>query len=263
MIPIDQEMRQRIEKMRWYHEFDLGEGLVTRPEAPYRDIWRMIETFLAQVDFAGKTVLDVGCWDGYWSFYAERRGARSVLAVDVADQRWGGWECFQVVHQLWESRVESRQDISIYDLASLGSRFDIVLLLGVYYHLTHPNYGFTQVRHVLEPGGTAVIEGGVINDSRRSYLQFYYGPQGDEPYRTDPSNWNVPTRRCLRDMVQANYLEILAEEYLLQAPADLTPDRNELGRAILLARAVERSDSNYHYRPLLGLHRYDPRFSSP
>ena len=47
----------------------------------HRKLWRFIEAQLDLLDFRGKTVLDIGCWDGYWSFYAERRGAREVVAL--------------------------------------------------------------------------------------------------------------------------------------------------------------------------------------
>src|SRR5690606_37666209 len=72
----------------WYHEIDFGNGLRSRPKHPHRDIWNAIENFLAPVDFKGKSVLDIGCWDGQWSFVAEQRGAASVLASDDNSQHW-------------------------------------------------------------------------------------------------------------------------------------------------------------------------------
>jgi tRNA (mo5U34)-methyltransferase len=54
----------------------------------HRQIWAFIEQQLATVDFRGKRVLEVGSWDGYWSFWAERHGARSVLATDDLSQNW-------------------------------------------------------------------------------------------------------------------------------------------------------------------------------
>src|SRR5262245_60939622 len=89
-----QDYQQRIDKIKWYHEFDFPNGLVTRATTPdaevHRRIWKFIAAELDKIDFAGKTVLDLGCWDGYWSFYAERRGASRVLATDDSTQNWTG-----------------------------------------------------------------------------------------------------------------------------------------------------------------------------
>ena len=77
----DASLQARIDALPWYHEFDFGGGLHARsrsPEAPgHRRVWAFIERQLDQVDFRGKSVLDIGCWDGYWSFQAERRGRRA------------------------------------------------------------------------------------------------------------------------------------------------------------------------------------------
>src|SRR5215475_15324914 len=86
------EYQQRIDDIRWYHEFEFPNGLVARSHAPdievHRRIWAFVATELDQIDFTGKTVLDLGCWDGRWSFYAESRGARRVLATDDRTQNW-------------------------------------------------------------------------------------------------------------------------------------------------------------------------------
>ena len=73
--------------------FEFPNGLVARSNTAedigsHRRIWSFIEKELDKIDFAGKTVLDLGCWDGYWSFYAERRGAKHVLATDDRTQNW-------------------------------------------------------------------------------------------------------------------------------------------------------------------------------
>src|SRR5438105_10452129 len=74
----------QIQSLDWVHSIDLGGGLVTPgawPPSP------LIRAAFNAVDFAGKKVLDVGCWDGLWSFEAERRGAAQVYATDCASQR--------------------------------------------------------------------------------------------------------------------------------------------------------------------------------
>src|SRR5262245_45690660 len=85
-------LQKRIDAVAWYHEFEFGSGLRAVPKDPHahvhRAVWQFIERQLSQVDYRGKSVLDVGCWDGYWSFFAERRGAARVLATDDWSQNW-------------------------------------------------------------------------------------------------------------------------------------------------------------------------------
>src|SRR5687767_9189330 len=85
-------LQQQIDAVEWYHEFDFGNGLRAESHTPdvaaHRGVWSFIQQHLDKIDFAGKSVLDIGCWDGYWSFYAERRGAKSVLATDDVSQNW-------------------------------------------------------------------------------------------------------------------------------------------------------------------------------
>ena len=66
-----------LDAVTWYHEFDFGNGLRTRTHSPdialHRRMWAFVRAQLARVDFRGKSVLDIGAWDGYWSFFAEER----------------------------------------------------------------------------------------------------------------------------------------------------------------------------------------------
>src|SRR5262245_8908971 len=91
---LTKELQARIDAINWYHEFDFVDGLLATAKTPdvafHRKLWAFIRATLDTIDFAGKTVLDIGCWDGYWSFYAERRGAVHVLATDDARQNWAG-----------------------------------------------------------------------------------------------------------------------------------------------------------------------------
>src|SRR3954469_22034393 len=103
------EARRRIDEVEWYHDFDFGGGLAARTKSPdaeeHRRLWDFIEDQLSAIDFRGKTVLDVGCWDGYWSFHAEKRGAKSVLASDDATQNWAGSRGLMLAKELLGSRV--------------------------------------------------------------------------------------------------------------------------------------------------------------
>jgi tRNA (mo5U34)-methyltransferase len=113
------EIQQRIDAGAWYHEFDFGDGLkavsTAHGVADHRAVWAGFEAALERADFTGKTVLDVGCWDGYWSFLAERRGAADVLGIDDITQNWGGGAGFPLARELLLS------SIAIVDSLALGS----------------------------------------------------------------------------------------------------------------------------------------------
>src|SRR5207244_3092089 len=121
---------EEVTKINWFHRIDLGHGVVTPgiDDSPAK---------LARLglpdDLTGKTVLDVGAWDGFFSFEAERRGARHVLATDAFSWGGGGWGTkhgFELAHRALGSRVESRW-IDVLDLSpeTVGT-FDLVLFLG-------------------------------------------------------------------------------------------------------------------------------------
>src|SRR5262245_19550631 len=79
------DLRRRVAALKWVHSIDLGGGVVTPgawgPPAP------QIVRALDSIDFRGRRVLDIGCWDGLWSFEAERRGAAEVYATDFVPHR--------------------------------------------------------------------------------------------------------------------------------------------------------------------------------
>ena len=74
------------------------------------------EAELDKIDFRDKTVLDIGCWDGFWSFYAEQRGAKRVLATDDSAQNWAGEAGFFLAKELLKSTVECNLRLSVYEL---------------------------------------------------------------------------------------------------------------------------------------------------
>ena len=162
---MNSDIQSRIDAINWYHEFDFGNGLVAKAKTPdaefHRRLWAFIRSNLDGIDFAGKTVLDIGCWDGYWSFYAEKRGAAHVLATDDADQNWAGDSGLALAKELLNSSIEINTNLSVYRLAELKTKFDIVLCLGVYYHLIDPFYALAQVRHCCHENTIAIFEGDV------------------------------------------------------------------------------------------------------
>jgi tRNA (mo5U34)-methyltransferase len=213
------EMQRRIDAVPWYHEFDFPNGLKARSSSHiewHRLVWRFIESQLAAVDFCGKTVLDIGCWDGYWSFYAERRGAKSVLATDDVSQNWSGGEGLRLAKQLLGSQVEIDQRVSIYELGKLGRTFDIILCLGVYYHLLDPYYALAQVRHCCHPGTIVLVEGdGAAGGLRPNALMFDLSDPGVSIF--------VPTAQAWEHMLRGAYLDVKSQTWLRSVIPPLPP----------------------------------------
>jgi tRNA (mo5U34)-methyltransferase len=133
-------LAEQVAGIRWFHTLHLPDGIVT-PGAI--DSARLLARLDLPASLAGKTVLDVGAWDGYHSFECARRGAE-VLATDSyswGDGGWGTQEGFLLARKALglEDRVAD-QHIDVMDLApeKIGGRRDVVLLLGVLYHLKDP-----------------------------------------------------------------------------------------------------------------------------
>jgi tRNA (mo5U34)-methyltransferase len=163
-----QEIQDRIDSINWYHEFSFDNGLIATSKAidveHHRKVWSFISSKLDSIEFAAKTVLDIGCWDGYWSFYAEQRGAARVIATDDVEQNWAGDKGLILARELLNSAIEINTNLSVYRLSELQTKFDIILCLGVYYHLIDPFYAFAQIRHCCHDNTIVVFEGDLVSN---------------------------------------------------------------------------------------------------
>lgn len=263
------DAQARIDAVQWFHEFDFGDGLRARSHAPdvedHRRIWRFIEGQLETVDFRGKSVLDIGAWDGYWSFYAERRGARSVLASDDATQNWSDGGGLLLAKELLGSNVEVKQDLPIYELRTLGRKFDVVICFGVYYHLIDPFYAFAQLRHCCHSGSLVLLEG----DAGRN------GMRADEArYRFADTRWPtfVPSAPLLKNLLAAAYLRVESQAWLRPGLSRFLLgyahhlkhhhiiDRTFIDRVFTVCTPFEGANLLHTYEPPFGLKAYDTRF---
>jgi tRNA (mo5U34)-methyltransferase len=240
-------LRARVAEVPWWwHSIDLGDGVVT----PGVKTAAYLQAELQRLDLGdlrGKSVLDVGAYDGYYSFAAERLGAERVVAFDqwVWSVDLGGWDryrseriaaglpveevqtlpdlwrpdelpgrrAFDLAHEALGSRVEVVVgDLLDYDLDKLGT-FDVVLYLGVLYHVRHPLLALERLARVT--GGTAIIETQAEDfraSGRRAMCRFI---EGDELNR-DPSNWWTFNEPALLAMCRAAGFE---RTEMLRAPA--------------------------------------------
>jgi tRNA (mo5U34)-methyltransferase len=196
----EERLRGRALELRWFHDLDLGGGLRTGGETPLGRLQGLADIYFRD-GVEGKTVLDIGCWDGFHSFEASRRGARDVLATDHfawhASECWGDRECFDIGRALLapEVRVE---ELDVPDLTPerIG-RFDVVLFAGVLYHVRDPFAALQQVASVA--GESLIVETHLdADDVGRPAMIFYPG----NVLAGDYTNWWGPNRACVEAMLQ-------------------------------------------------------------
>jgi tRNA (mo5U34)-methyltransferase len=189
-------MREHDPKIQFFHSFHDPDirGLV-----PYEVLKpRADRIFDGRVQ--GRSVLDIGAWDGFFSFEAETRGAASVLATDHfcwSGPGWGTKDGFDLVHESRKSRVQSR-DIAVADLSQdkVGTH-DLVLFLGVLYHLKDPLVGLERAASVCH--GQLVVEtAGALYEVPDPAMRFYLGAE----LGGDGTNFFAPNKPCLTNMLR-------------------------------------------------------------
>ena len=208
------ELRGAIAEIQWFHTMDLGHGVVT--DGIY-DPGRTLPRLGLPDRLDGQRVLDVGAWDGFYSFEAERRGAH-VLATDDFSWGGGGWGTkagFELAHAALGSRVESlRIDPLDLDPARVGGAWDLVLFLGVLYHLREPIAVLERVRSVCS--GLLVLETEVaMLMNQRPAAEFFPGTELNQ----DPTNWWSPNVAATVGMLRVAGFEEVSVAWRRRAPA--------------------------------------------
>jgi tRNA (mo5U34)-methyltransferase len=190
------DLQQEIAQVDWFHIMDLGKGITT----PGR-ITCMSPEQLGIGRLDGLTVLDIGAWDGAYSFMAERRGAKRVLATDWVV--WsGGWRTgnagFKLARRVLNSKVEDLT-IDVMELSpSKPGVFDIVLFLGVLYRLRHPLLALERISSVT--GKQLILETHVdLADWTKPAMAFYPGSE----LAGDPTNWWGPNPPAVEAMLKS------------------------------------------------------------
>jgi tRNA (mo5U34)-methyltransferase len=193
------DIRAEAARVNWFHSIELEPGFVT----PGRADTRAQVARLHLPDLRGKTVLDVGAWDGFFSFEAERRGAVRVVALDTFSwqQRGSGTgkAGFELARRALGSAVED-VEVEVLDIApeTVGGTFDVVLFLGVLYHLRHPFLALERLRSVCDE--LLVLETHVdLLGTRRPAAAFYPGTE----LEGDWTNWWGPNPAAVNGMLGA------------------------------------------------------------
>ena len=192
-----QTLKREVAAITWWHTIDLGKGIVTPGLDPTPA--RLPEIRLPE-DLAGLSVLDIGAWDGFFSFEAERRGAKRVLATDSFCWGQGGWGTkagFELARRALRSKVED-SNIDPLELSpeKIGT-FDLVLCLGVLYHMRHPLLALERVASVTR--GRLILQTQVdLAGLTRPAIAFYQGSE----LHNDPTNWCGPNPAAVVAMLR-------------------------------------------------------------
>ena len=192
------DLRAEAGRVNWFHSIELAPGLVT----PGRADTRQQVPRLHLPDLTGKSVLDVGAWDGFFSFEAERRGAARVVALDTfswqARGEGTGKAGFELARRALGSSVED-VEVEVMDISpeTVGGTFDVVLFLGVLYHLRHPFAAIERLRSVTNE--LLILETHVdLVGSRRPAMAFYPGFELER----DWTNWWGPNPAAVIGMLE-------------------------------------------------------------
>jgi tRNA (mo5U34)-methyltransferase len=192
------DLKSEVAKINWWHRIDLGNGIIT----PGIDsTLERLKTLHMPDDLHGKNVLDIGAWDGFFSFEAERRGASRVLAIDsfcweAEEEGWGTKAGFNFARQALHSRVDD-MEIDVMELSpERVGVFDLVLFLGVLYHMRHPLLALEKVFSVTDR--QLILETQVdMLYTNRPAAAFYPGAE----LNNDPTNWWGPNQAAVTSML--------------------------------------------------------------
>jgi len=217
------QIRQRVTELgRWFHNLNLR-GVQTAPDHFLGDFpalkWQKFAQALP-ADLRGQSVLDIGCNAGFYSLEMKRRGADRVLGIDFDDDYLAQ---ARFAAEVLEADIEFRK-LSVYDVARLGETFDLVLFMGVFYHLRHPLLALDLIHdHVVRDllvfqsmqRGSDEVET-LAEDypfweteifERPSFPRMYFI---EKRYSRDPTNWWIPNRACTEALLRSAGFEILA-----------------------------------------------------
>jgi len=218
------DLAREVERLGpWFHNLHLPDGTQTCPQHSLGDFpsfkWQKLQACLPE-NLQGATVLDIGCNAGFYSIELARRGAR-VTAIDVdehylAQARWAA-SVFGVTEQVTFQRSQ------VYSLSRVNRRWDIVLFLGVLYHLRYPMLGLDIVSRCV--GGQLVIQSLSAPDPARLVVPedlelSHRGPLSEPGWPKlsfiehrvagDQTNWWAPNPPCIEAMLRSSGLRIVS-----------------------------------------------------
>ena len=180
----------------WFHSIDFGDGVFSEGRQPRGTmLWDQFDIPIRNIK--NKRVLDIGAWDGKFSFLCEQAGAETVLAVDVSQGRSNS-NGFHVAKKTLNSKVvHVDEDFLNLEPTDVG-KFDLIIFAGVLYHLENPLGGFRALKELLSNTGLIVIETTTLPDEiEEPYIKFHL----KRDLNNDPTNFWTPSPSCVEQML--------------------------------------------------------------
>lgn len=251
--PTEERMAEIAALGPWFHNLHLPDGSRTAPRHPLGDFprfkWEEIAPHLPG-DLTGWSVLDIGCNAGFYTFELARRGG-VVTGIDAEPLflRQAEWAAKEFALQ---DRVEFRR-MQIYDLAHTRERWDLVIFMGVFYHLRYPLLGLDIVAEKVNrlmlfqtltmPGADVFAETGVDRDimDREAFAAPGWPRMAfiEHEFAGDPTNWWAPNHAAVEAMLRSSGFRVVKrpghEMYLCEPETSAPVWPRERGRAELLS----------------------------
>jgi tRNA (mo5U34)-methyltransferase len=196
----DPELRAAIAAFPWFHTIELRPGIATPGAKSAAVIAAEAEALLGPLELSGRSVLDIGAWNGAFSFEAKRRGAARVVASDSYTWRhphYRGRETIELARRELGLAIELLdEDVMLLNRKQHGAH-DVILLLGVFYHLINPIAPLMRIRAMT--GEVLVIETHLdATELDRPAMIFYPGAT----LANDPTNWWGPNPLLLHELLR-------------------------------------------------------------
>jgi tRNA (mo5U34)-methyltransferase len=193
------DLQSRVGALPWHHSIDLGGGVVTAGNKSLQNCIGEASLIFDRVNLDGRSVLDIGAWNGFFSFEAKRRGARRVLATDSycwSHPHIRGRETFDLARSALGIDVEAREvDASDITAEAVGE-FDVVLYLGVFYHRYDAIEALAKVARVAKD--LLIVETHLdLREVDVPAMAFYPGSE----LANDPTNWWGPNEHCMEALL--------------------------------------------------------------
>jgi tRNA (mo5U34)-methyltransferase len=237
-------LRKKVDDLKnWYHKIELPYGIVTPGQFPIHP-----PSYRIPDSLEGKRVLDIGAWDGYWTFEALKRGAKEVIAIDdFSDlfsehmEQFMGEKINKTIRRAWDTfdlcrsafgyseDICKRIEIPVYDINENNvGLFDVVFFFGTFYHLRHPLLALDKISAICN--SVIYVESAILDDfspyrggfgqgypGNQMVMEFYPGNQ----YGDNETNWWVPTLYCMMSMIWAAGFENVEGWKLTDNPTEL------------------------------------------
>jgi tRNA (mo5U34)-methyltransferase len=196
---MNSSLRSRVAELIWHHSIDLGDGVITPGGKSLAICAGEAALIFDRVDLRGRTVLDIGAWNGFFSFESKRRGASRVLATDSfcwTHPGFRGRETFDLAKSALGLDVDSRE-IDVADLSTEAvGEFDVVLYLGVFYHRYDAIEALARVAPLAKQ--LLVLETHLeLRDIDVPAMVFFPGSE----LANDPTNWWGPNEHCVKALL--------------------------------------------------------------